>query len=198
MRCLLLICLLLLPPALAFGSPEARTDASPVTSYAQMTAQLRADAARSPLLRLVSLGKSAKGKKDLWLVRVADPDVDPVQTTRLLVLCRQHGDEPASTEAVLRLIHQTARGSDPVLAKALSQVTIYLVPMLNPDGADANTRANGAGVDLNRDWGVFSQPETRLAARAAALIQPHIVLDAHNWDGGDHYNANCLEIARAM
>jgi hypothetical protein len=144
------------------------------------------------------LGKSGGGQKDLWLVRVADPDVDPAQTTRLLVLCRQHGDEPASTEAVLRLIHQIARGGDPALANALPKVTLYLVPMLNPDGADANTRANGAGADLNRDWGVFSQPETRLVARAAGWIQPHFVLDAHNWDGGDHYNANCLEIARAM
>lgn len=34
--------------------------------------------------------------------------------------------------------------------------------MLNPDGVDeGNWRHNAAGVDLNRDWEFFKQPETR-------------------------------------
>ena len=169
-----------------------------VTSYTQMTAQLKADTARCPLLRLTSFGHSAHGHRDLWLVRLAEPDADPAQTIRVLVLCRQHGDEPASTEAVLGLIHRLAGGSDPALRASLAQVTLYLVPMVNPDGAEANTRGNGVGADLNRDWGIFQQPETHAVARAAGLLRPNLVIDAHNWDGDDEYNADCLEVPREM
>lgn len=194
MRCLWTICLLFLLAAAAQAAPKPAA----VTTYAQMTARLHADAERSPLLRVVSLGKSAAGTRDLWLVRVADPNTDPEQTKRVLILCRQHGDEPASTEALLRLIHGVATGGDPALRSALSSVTLYVVPMVNPDGAGAGTRLNANNADLNRDWGRFTQPETRAVAAAAKRIHPALVVDAHNWDGTDEYNADCIEIPRDM
>ncbi|MDQ2799621.1 MAG: hypothetical protein M3Y13_08275, partial [Armatimonadota bacterium] len=191
MRRLWIICL-----GLWLGLALQATAQSNVTSYAHMTAQIQTDAAHCSLLRLTSVGQSAKGYRALWLVRLADPANDPRRTIRILLLCRQHGDEPASTEAVLGLIHRLAVGGDPMLRAALAHVTLYIVPMVNPDGAEANTRDNGVGADLNRDWGIFHQPETRAVARAARLLHPQIVIDAHNWDGDDEYNADCLEIPR--
>jgi hypothetical protein len=94
------------------------------------------------------------------------------------------------------LIHRLANGSDPILRRSLDPVSLYLIPMVNPDGADANIRANAFGADLNRDWGVFHQPETRAVANAAAAIHPNIIIDAHNWDGYDEYNADCIEVPR--
>ncbi len=187
--------LLLLLSLLVFAAPLFANPV-PITTYAQMTARLQADAQKSPLLRVVSLGKSAGGTRDLWMVRLSDPNTDPAQTMRLLVLCRQHGDEPASTEALLRLIHGVAVGGDPALRSELAQVTLYIVPMVNPDGAGAGTRRNANNADLNRDWGRFTQPETREVAAAAKLIRPVLVVDAHNWDGDDEYNADCLEVPR--
>ena len=169
-----------------------------VTSYPAMTARLKADAARSPLLRLVSIGKSAHGRRDLWLVRAQAPGIDAAHTTRIFFLCRQHGDEPASTEAILGLIDRLASGGDLPLRAALSHTTFYFVPMANPDGAAAGTRLNGVGADLNRDWGPFQQPETRALAEAVRRISPALVVDAHNWDGDDEYDADCLEVPRAV
>ncbi len=180
-----------------FASPLAAQPVS-ITTYAQMTALLQRDAQKSPLVRVVSVGRSAGGTRQIWLVRLADPKTAPAQTRRLLVLCRQHGDEPASTEALLRLIHGIASGGDPVLRSELSHVTLYVVPMVNPDGAEAGTRRNGANADLNRDWGRFTQPETLAVAAAAKSIRPALVVDAHNWDGNDEYDADCLEIPREM
>ncbi len=182
--------------ALCLGLAGRAGAAPGVTGYAPMTARLRADAARSPWLRLASVGKSARGGRDLWLVRAADPAADQAKTLRILVLCRQHGDEPASTEAVLDLVHRLAVGGDPSLRASLARVTLYVMPMVNPDGAEAGTRANGLGADLNRDWGVFRQPETRAVADAARRLSPHLVIDAHNWDGNDEYDADCLEVPR--
>ena len=174
------------------------TKPAAVTTYAQMTARLQADAKQSPLVRVMSLGKSAGGTRQLWLVRIADPQTDPEQTKRILILCRQHGDEPASTEALLRLVHSVATGGDPTLRAELAHVTLYVVPMVNPDGAGANTRRNANGADLNRDWGRFTQPETWKVAAAVKQISPALIVDAHNWDGSDEYNADCLEVPREM
>ena len=168
-----------------------------VTSYPDLTARLKADAARSPLLRVVSIGKSAHGGRDLWLVRAQAPGTDAAHSTRILFICRQHGDEPASTEAILALIDRLAGGGDLSLRSALKHTTFYFVPMANPDGAAAGTRTSGVGADLNRDWGPFQQPETRALANAARRISPALIIDAHNWDGDDEYDADCLEVPRA-
>ncbi len=187
--------LLFLLLSLACTAP-AQAAPPPVTSYHGMTALLHADAARSPWVSLASAGQSVH-KRPLWLVRLRDPSVPSAQTLRLLILCRQHGDEPASTEALLGLIQSVADSKDPALRADLRHVTLYVVPMVNPDGAEQGTRRNAVHADLNRDWGPFRQPETRAMAHLLALLRPALVVDAHNWDSGDEYNADCLEIRRA-
>ena len=43
-----------------------------------------------------------------------------------------------------------------------ADLQFLVVPMLNPDGVvRGHWRANRGAVDLNRDWGPFTQPETR-------------------------------------
>ena len=38
-------------------------------------------------------------------------------------------------------------------------------PLMNPDGVDlGHWRHNAGGIDLNRDWALYRQPETRLVA----------------------------------
>jgi hypothetical protein len=40
---------------------------------------------------------------------------------------------------------------------------IYVVPLMNPDGVDeGHWRHNQGGIDLNRDWSDFNQPETQV------------------------------------
>ncbi len=157
-----------------------------------MVSLLRDDARRTPWIRLAVIGQSREGRA-LWLARVADPQgPPPARTARLFVLFRQHGDEPAPTEAALGLLRRVAAGR----YHPPDGVTLYLAPMVNPDGATLGTRENGARADLNRDWGVFAQPETRAVARAVRQIRPQVVVDAHNWDPGDPFNADCVEVSR--
>ncbi len=43
-----------------------------------------------------------------------------------------------------------------------------ILPLLNPDGmALGHWRHNLGSVDLNRDWGIFGQPETTAVTREA-------------------------------
>jgi predicted deacylase len=48
---------------------------------------------------------------------------------------------------------------------------LVVVPELNPDGvALGHWRQNAGGMDINRDWGPFTQPETRLMRDLLASI----------------------------
>ena len=161
-----------------------------------MTRSLETYARTNPYIELRSLGWSSSGKRRIWMVRVGAPAVRPSQTVKIVALFRQHGDEPATTEAALALLRRFDAGGDSKLRSELRHVTLYIIPMVNPDGADANTRDNAQGADLNRDWGHFTQPETRDVNRAITAIRPDVVIDNHNWDASDSYNANCIETSR--
>jgi hypothetical protein len=55
-----------------------------------------------------------------------------------------HGDEPAGPMAVLDLLRQR---------RFPASLNYTLFPLVNPEGLAAGTRENGAGIDLNRDYG---------------------------------------------
>lgn len=98
---------------------------------------------------------------------------------RVFVICRQHGNEPAPTEAVMQFLQEYAATTDPEKLGLLRRVTFYVVPMLNADGAEAYERRNARNVDLNRDWVRQSQPETRAVVRAVRAVRPALVVDLH-------------------
>jgi predicted deacylase len=62
---------------------------------------------------------------------------------------------------------------------------VLVVPLLNPDGVEhGHWRSNMGGVDLNRDWGIFAQPETRAVRDQILAIREHsrvvLHLDFHS------------------
>ncbi len=127
---------------------------------------------------VVSLGRSVQGR-EIPMVIVADPDVSLAETKRMFIICRQHGDEPASTEAMLKLITDLVLSDSDEDADLLTKVSFFVVPMMNPDGAERNRRTNARGVDLNRDWLTLKQPEVKIVRAAVDRVDPEVVIDAH-------------------
>ena len=118
-------------------------------------------------LHLVTLG-STRGTKD----------------PSALFLGSQHGNEPAGRETVLALLRDLAFTTDPVLLRQLREQTFLMVPSANPDGRMANTRENGAGVDVNRDHLALTQPESRAVAAVLRDLRPDLCLDLHEYGPG--------------
>src|SRR3954465_6491690 len=71
---------------------------------------------------------------------------------RVLLWSQMHGDEPTATAALFDVFEYFGKHrSDPAVQRILASLTLYIVPMLNPDGADRFQRRNAQGIDINRD-----------------------------------------------
>ncbi|WP_316848868.1 M14 family metallopeptidase [Pedobacter agri] len=79
----------------------------------------------------------------------------------ILIFGRQH--PPEVTGQLAMQSFADALVSSGKLSKAfLADYQLHIIPVLNPDGVDEGFwRHNAGGIDLNRDWANFNQPETR-------------------------------------
>lgn len=140
--------------------------------------------------------------------RLADPrKTTPVDAERLipegktvvLLTCSIHATEIASTHTAVEYAYRLLTEDTPHNRAILKDVILILVPSLNPDGVDIVTkwyrRTLGTpyegtappelyhkyvGHDNNRDWYIFSQPETRLTiSKLHNVWHPEIVYDVH-------------------
>ncbi len=84
-------------------------------------------------------------------------------STGVLIWSQMHGDEPTATRALLDMfaIIKNQRDSE-IIKTILSKLTLYILPMLNPDGAERFTRRTVMGIDMNRDALALRTPEARI------------------------------------
>ncbi len=116
----------------------------------------------------------------------------------VLVTCSIHATEVASTHTAVEFAYRLLTEDKPKFRAILDNVIFVLVPSQNPDGVDIVTRwyrktlgtkyegtqppelyHKYVGHDNNRDWYVFSQPETRHTVNLQNAWHPQIVYDVH-------------------
>lgn len=142
-----------------------------ITDFLHALARDRSDAC------VETWGYSLTGKPLTALRLRRCSDAPQEARLRVLLVGSQHGaSEAAGGEALLVIARQLLHDD---LQPLLDRMDIYLLPNANPDGRDADSSKNANEVNLNRDYVLLSQPESRALDRAMASIQPHVVLDAH-------------------
>lgn len=114
-------------------------------------------------------GLSKKGRT-VWEVEITEVKKEQ-KSPVLAILSRQH--PPEVTGYLASLIFLEELTSDTDLAREFRETFIIKAfPMINPDGVDlGHWRHNAGGIDLNRDWENFNQPETRIVRDAFSWIK---------------------------
>jgi murein tripeptide amidase MpaA len=108
-------------------------------AYDELSDTLRTWAEEAPTLcTLESIGTSYEGR-DIWLVTITNRETgDPLDKPALLVEANIHSMEWTGCTAALHLIHKllSEHGTDDLVTRALDTRVFYVIPRLNPDGAE--------------------------------------------------------------
>lgn len=96
---------------------------------------------------------------------------------RILMWSQMHGNESTTTKAIFDLLNTFKEETQ--FRSILNDCSIYIIPILNPDGAEAYTRINANKIDLNRDAQDLSQPESNCLKAVFNSFKPHYCYNLH-------------------
>jgi hypothetical protein len=96
-------------------------------------------------------------------------------STKVLMWSQMHGNESTTTKSLFDLLRFLNTNPD-----WLDNLQLSIIPILNPDGAKAYTRANANQVDLNRDAIDLSQVESRVLREEFDRLFPDYAFNLHD------------------
>lgn len=102
--------------------------------------------------------------------------------TSVLLWSQMHGNESTATMAIADIINFFNIDDDfnDFRNSILENLTLYFVPMLNPDGAELFIRENSLGIDLNRDALRLQSPESKILKNLHDQIKPDFAFNLHD------------------
>jgi hypothetical protein len=147
----------------------------PLMDHAEVVRRLTDLAAATPdLFTLAKVGESVEGRS-INDVRIG------TGATGVLLWSQMHGDEPTATAALFDIFEYLRRHRDePMVRRMLAQLTLHVVPMLNPDGAERFQRRNAQSIDINRDAIRLQTPEGRALKALRDRLNPQVGFNLHN------------------
>jgi hypothetical protein len=131
----LFLCFLFLP----ITSSAEDNPAEGYHDYNALTSALKQLAGRNPqIAKLTSIGKTLKGR-DIWMMQISGTKgLSPLEKQALLICGNLEGDHVIGSEVALGIAGflVDGYGEDEKVTKALDSRTFYILPRLNPDGAE--------------------------------------------------------------
>lgn len=119
-------------------------------------------------------GYSLEGR-EIRLLKVGDG------TIPILLWSQMHGDETSGTMALMDLLNIFRLNNDcAAVAEILEKCTLYILPMVNPDGAERFTRRNAQQIDINRDYLLTVSPEAQILKAVQERIKPLFGFNLHD------------------
>ena len=124
---------------------------------------------------LRTVGQSVEGR-ELRLVRLGSGPI------AVFLWSQMHGDESTHTGVLLDLLNTIMSSQERTVAghPLLDRCTLHILPMLNPDGAERQTRVNAQAIDINRDAVDLATPEGRTLRSVVNDVRPQYGFNLHN------------------
>jgi len=106
------------------------------------------------LVNVFSIGESVLGK-DIWCIRITNEKNNQAKSSCLIDGC-MHGNEWEGGEACLYLAEYLLInfGDNETITYILNSSEVYIVPLVNPDSRQDDSRYNDNGIDLNRNFDI--------------------------------------------
>jgi Zinc carboxypeptidase len=126
----------------------------------------------SSIFKVDVMGKSIKGEK-IYSVSIGNGD------KKVLIWSQMHGNESTTTKALFdffNFLNDSNAFSDTIITNC----TLMIIPILNPDGALAYKRFNANNIDLNRDAQDLSQPESIVLRQCFDDFKPDYCFNLHD------------------
>jgi hypothetical protein len=137
LKLLVSIVLLLSINFLALEASQEKTGQGKYHDYASLTQSLKGFAASYPsLAKMQSIGKTLQGR-ELWMMQISGKG-DPLEKQALLIAANLEGDHLIGSEVALGIAGYLLEGygKEDAVTSTLDSRTIYIIPRLNPDGAE--------------------------------------------------------------
>jgi hypothetical protein len=198
LRVALILAVIVAPPSRAHAQAQAQAHAQARATCCHAEGLAIADAYRMPGLDdrrfnhaeywaalepalasdrvgLTPLGESIEGRAINAVTLGSGP-------TSVLLWSQMHGDESAASMALADITRWWAESpeGDELRATLGGALTITMIPMLNPDGAERFNRHNALGVDVNRDARRLATPEARILKSTRDSLEADFGFNLHD------------------
>lgn len=132
-------------------------------------------AAQTGVFEFKKLGESTEGRS-INLLKAGSGK------TVVLLWSQMHGNEPTATQALFDIFNffNDTEHFKAEKEQILGNLSLYFIPMLNPDGAEAFKRRNGLNIDLNRDAARLVSKESRIFKQLRDEILPDFGFNLHD------------------
>ncbi len=97
--------------------------------------------------------------------------------TKILIWSQMHGNESTCTKALFDVFNVLTTAPFNII---LQECSLFIIPILNPDGAAAYTRHNSNQVDINRDAVDLSQAESKVLRTVFDAFKPDYGFNMHD------------------
>jgi hypothetical protein len=184
-------------------TPTEKADFITTPDYAETMSWLKKLCDASPLLSMISIGKSPEGRDIFMIIASADKIVTAValkNSAKPLLLAQAgiHSGEIDGKDAGMMLLRDMAFGDKKQL---LNAVNFLFIPILNVDGHEHSSpynrpnqrgpqnmgwRTNAENLNLNRDYAKQDTKEIRAVVNVINEYDPLLYMDIHVTDGADY------------
>ncbi|MHC1778253.1 MAG: M14 family zinc carboxypeptidase [Lentimicrobium sp.] len=159
-------------------TPSEKQQFSKITTYDELGAFINQLDKESNLLEVEITGQSVQGRNLYAMKFSKDKFGSNPSKIRVLIFAQQHGNEQSGKEGALLLARELIKPENLYL---FDKFDLALIPQVNPDGSEINTRRNANQADLNRNHLILTEPETMVLHRFFDKHLFEVTMDVHEY-----------------